>query len=371
MKRTALYDAHQKAGARFVEFGGWEMPVQYQGILQEHQAVREQAGVFDISHMGEFRISGPEALGFLLQTLTNDAAKLSPGQGQYTLLPLETGGVVDDLYLYCIQPDEYLAIVNASRIAEDWIAFQDSYKKLGISEGTVQLVNESDDWSALAIQGPKSRDIMDQLFGAGVSELKKNQLGYFPFQGNQLFVGCTGYTGEDGFEVLIPNDQAEVFWDALIDKGAPLGLAPAGLGCRDTLRLEACFPLYGHELNEQTSPIEAGLGWFVKCDGDRTFPGADVFIRQKSEGVSRKLVALEMVGKAPPPREGYALFDSATGGEPIGSITSGALSPTFKKGIAMGYVGKDYSTVGSEIFAEIRNKRYPAQICAKPFYKRP
>ena len=341
-----------------------------QGILQEHQAVREQAGVFDISHMGEFRISGPGALSFLLQTLTNDASKLSPGQGQYTLLPLETGGVVDDLYLYCLQSNEYLAIVNASRIEEDWRAFQDGYNKLGISNDAVQLANESDLWSALAIQGPKSRSIMDQLLGSGVSELEKNQLGFFPFHGNQLFVGCTGYTGEDGFEVLIPNDQAEEFWNALLEKGTHLGLVPAGLGCRDTLRLEACFPLYGHELNEETSPIEAGVGWFVKCDGDRSFPGSDVFTRQKSEGVARKLVALEMVGKAPPPREGYSLFNSATGGEPIGAITSGALSPTFKKGIALGYIGKEHSTVGSEIFAEIRNKRYLAQVCAKPFYKR-
>lgn len=345
------------------------MPVQYQGILQEHDAVRNRAGVFDISHMGEFRIEGEGALAFLAQTLTNDPAKLTPGQGQYTLLPNANGGVVDDLYLYCIEPDEFLAIVNASRIDEDWEAFNQRLKDLGSPED-VSLTNESDDWAALAVQGPETRKVLSALFGNEVADLKKNQLGFFNFQDVNLFVGCTGYTGEDGFEVLIPNNAAEEFWEALLEAGSAFGLEPAGLGCRDTLRLEACFPLYGHELNETTSPVEAGLGWFVKCDDSRIFPSSEIFARQKSEGVSRKLVALEMQGKTPPPREGYSLFSESVGGESIGIITSGALSPTYRKGIAMGYVSSDFAATHTDLFAEIRNRRYPAKVVSKPFYKR-
>ncbi len=345
------------------------MPVQYRGILQEHEAVRKKAGVFDISHMGEFRIQGSGALDFLSRSLTNDPTKLESGQGQYTLLPNDKGGVIDDLYLYRLSNEEFLAIVNASRIQEDWEALTQRLKVLGMS-ASVDLTNESDQWSALAVQGPNSRAILESLMGNGPASLKKNRLGFFKFEDLQLFVGCTGYTGEDGFEILLPNEIAEKFWDALLKAGSEFGLAPAGLGCRDTLRLEACFPLYGHELNETTSPIEAGLGWAVKCVPNRDFPSENIFTGQKETGPERKLVALEMIGKTPPPREGYLLYKDSEGGSAVGIITSGALSPTFRKGIAMGYITASLTEPGTELFAEIRNKRYSARVIKKPFYKK-
>jgi aminomethyltransferase len=365
-KRTPLYPAHEKLGARLIDFGGWDMPVQYTGILEEHHAVRNAAGIFDISHMGEFFVSGPSALEFLNHALTNDARKLRPGQGQYTLMCNERGGTVDDLYLYCVGRDNYLLIVNASRIEADfaWLA---SLRERFTRGNAVLLEDKSDSHGAIAIQGPAVGAFIDAAFPAPdlLSGLVKNELRTANFQGELIYAARTGYTGEDGFEVIAPAPLMDRVWESCMAAGQPAGLKPCGLGARDTLRLEACYPLYGHELDEATSPIEAGVGYFVALDKGE-FVGNAVLAEQK-KALARKLVAFRMTGKAPPPRADYGVF---AGNSRIGQVTSGTQSPTLGVGIGLAYVPTERSQPETALEIEVRGRRFPAVIVKKPFYKR-
>ncbi|HWQ93166.1 MAG TPA: glycine cleavage system aminomethyltransferase GcvT, partial [Clostridia bacterium] len=345
MKRTPLFAAHQLAGAKLIEFGGWEMPVYYTSIASEHLAVRNAAGLFDIAHMGEIAVSGPEALAYLNYVLANDAARLTEGQGQYTFLCNAAGGVIDDLYLYCLGTEHYLLIVNASRIDADYSWLQSRLAEWK-SPGRVTLENQSDRLGAVALQGPKAAVVAEQCFpGASqggvrvssVSGLKKNELGIFELDGRRVYVARTGYTGEDGFEMVAEGETLQGMWDRLLKAGVTQGLKPAGLGARDTLRTEVCYPLYGHELDEQTTPIEAGLGFFVALNkGD--FVGRSTLAEQKANGANPKLVAFKMAGHSAPPRAQYPIWISGETSQAIGVVTSGTQSPSLGIGIGMGYV---------------------------------
>jgi len=377
-KRTPLYAAHEKLGARLVEFGGWEMPVHYTSIMDEHEAVRSGAGVFDISHMGEIQVGGTGAEEFLNYVLTNDVRKLAEGDAQYTLMCNERGGVIDDLYLYRLARDEFLLIVNASRIDADWDWLQGQYDRSEV-RGGIDLTNVSAELGAIAIQGPRVVEFMDGCIPDGsigakmvdkATSLKKNELGVFVFNGTSVYVARTGYTGEDGFEVVAPAAAIETIWERVLSVGKAHGLRPAGLGARDTLRTEACYPLYGHELNETTTPIEAGVGFFVALDkGD--FLGRAVLAEQKASGAARKSVAFKSTGKGAPPRQGYPILAGGSAGERIGEVTSGTQSPTLGCGIGLGYVPPGLSKPGMEIEIEVRGKRVPAVIVRKPIYRRP
>jgi aminomethyltransferase len=373
LKRTALYSAHQKLGAKLIDFGGWEMPVQYTSITDEHLAVRSAAGIFDISHMGEVTVSGPGAVAFLNRTLTNDVRKLASGQGQYTLMCNERGGVIDDLYAYRLSADAYFLIINASRIGADvtWLKTQAAK----FSDGEVNLTDASHHYAAIAVQGPKVRSFINTcILGASdavssvaaVSALKKNQLAGFHFENNNVLVACTGYTGEDGFEILGPEAAARHLWDKLLSVGVPFGLKPCGLGARDTLRTEVCYPLYGHELDEQTTPIEAGVGFFVALDKGE-FNGRTVLAEQKANGVKKKLVAFKMTDKSAPPRPHYPIWAN---GASVGIVTSGTQSPSLNLGIGMGYVPPEFAGPDTKIEIEIRGKCAPAVIVPKPIYRK-
>jgi aminomethyltransferase len=361
LKKTALFAAHQKLGARLVDFGGWHMPVQYAGILDEHKAVREAAGVFDISHMGEFYVQGASALAFLNGLLTNDVAKLAVGQGQYTLMLNDEGGVIDDLILYRIHDLEYFLVVNAAKIDEDrdWISHR--------LPADVNFSNKSDSVSALAIQGPKAVEIVRAFLGAGWPEPKRNEITAYSWNCQAILAARTGYTGEDGAELFFPSEVAEPFLTALLEAGKPLGLKPCGLGARDTLRLEACLPLNGNDLSPKRTPLEAGLGIFVSLTKEAVFPGKDVLIKQKAAGPAEKLVAFRMKEKGAPPRSHYLLFQGAT---QVGEVTSGAPSPTLGYGIGLAYVRADVAAPGTALELEIRGSRVPVEIVKKPFYKR-
>ena len=377
LKRTPLFECHRKLGGRLVEFGGWEMPVQYTSIMEEHQAVRTAAGLFDISHMGEVLVNGPGAEAFLNRVLTNNVSKLAGGQGQYTILCNPAGGAIDDLYIYRTADAEYLLVINASRIDEDvtWLARQ---LQENTKAGSVILENISDQTGAIAIQGPKVVNFIDQCFFGGstagavanrASELNKNQISQFRFGGEPLWVGRTGYTGEDGFEVVAPARIIAAVWTKVLEAGAGFGLKPAGLGARDTLRTEACYPLYGHELDERITPMEAGLGTFVAFDkGD--FNGRAALVRQKEEGVSKRLAAFRVAAKAAPPRPEYAIWQPGEAGAPLGKVTSGTQSPTLGVGIGLGYVPTESAKPGTALEIEVRGRRVPAEVVKKPFYRK-
>jgi aminomethyltransferase len=378
MKRTPLYAAHQKLGGKLIEFGGWEMPVQYTSITDEHLAVRKAAGMFDISHMGEVLISGPGAETFLNQTLTNDLRKLAPGQGQYTLLCNERGGVIDDLYAYRLTTDEYLLIINASRIEAD-VAWLEAQLAAFPRRSEVQFRNTSDATGALAVQGPRVAEFIDACFPAvstggtivaRVTDLKKNQVARFSRAGDTLWIGRTGYTGEDGFEVVAPGECIEAIWNQLLAAGQPHGLQPAGLGARDTLRTEVCYPLYGHELDENTTPIEAGVGFFVALDKGE-FIGRSVLADQKAKGPGKKLVAFKMTDRSAPPRPHYAIWSTGAGAAKIGEVASGTQSPSLGMGIGMGYVPPEFAKAGTSVDIEVRGKRAPAVLVPKPIYRKP
>jgi aminomethyltransferase len=372
LKRTSLYSAHQKLGARLIDFGGWEMPVQYTSISDEHLAVRKAAGMFDISHMGEVTVSGPGALEFLNRTLTNDIRKLAPGQGQYTLMCREDGGVIDDLYAYRLAPDAFFLIINASRIDTDVAWLQAQAAKF--SGGQLNLTDASHHYAAIAVQGPKVRGFINACIPgasdaiasvAAASELKKNQLAGFPFEHHNLLVACTGYTGEDGFEILGPEAAALPIWDKLLAVGAAAGIKPCGLGARDTLRTEVCYPLYGHELDEHTTPIEAGVGFFVALDKGE-FNGRAVLAAQKSGGAKKKLVAFKMTDKSAPPRPHYPIW---VNGAQAGIVTSGTQSPSLNVGIGLGYVPPASAKAGTPLEIEIRGRRCAAVVVPKPIYR--
>jgi aminomethyltransferase len=377
MKRTPLYATHQRLGGKLIEFGGWEMPVQYTSIVDEHLAVRTAAGLFDISHMGEIILNGPAAEAFLNRTLTNDVRKLAPGQGQYTLCCNETGGVIDDLYIYRLSGEEYLLIVNASRIEADaaWLEKQLGQFK---NKSEVTLGNPSDVTGAIAVQGPRVAAFIDACFPGPslggtavtkVSELQKNQISRINFKGTPLWISRTGYTGEDGFEIVAPAELIAAVWDRVQAAGQPHGLKPAGLGARDTLRTEVCYPLYGHELDEDTTPIEAGLGFFVALDkGD--FVGRARLADQKSNGVKKKLIAFKMSDRSAPPRPHYPIWTTGDGAAKVGEVVSGTQSPSLGIGIGLGYVAPELGKPQTPISIEIRGKQTPACVVAKPFYRK-
>jgi aminomethyltransferase len=377
-KRTPLYSAHQKLGGKLIEFGGWDMPVQYTSITDEHLAVRQAAGLFDISHMGEVSVAGPSAEAFLNGLLTNDMRKLAEGQGQYTLMCNERGGVIDDLYAYRLGPADYLLIINASRIADD-VAWMQKQLAAFAGRAGVTLQDISNATGAVAVQGPRVAEFIDRCFpGRAVagtlvehaSGLTKNQVGKFSFGGIELWISRTGYTGEDGFEVVAPAEMIEVVWSKLLQVGAPFGLKPAGLGARDTLRTEACYPLYGHELDENTTPIEAGVGFFVALDKGE-FTGRAVLAEQKANGPGKKLVAFKMTDKSAPPRPHYAIYSTGAGAAKIGEVVSGTQSPSLGLGIGMGYVPPALAKSATPIEIEIRGRRAPAVVVPKPFYRKP
>jgi aminomethyltransferase len=371
LKRTALFHAHQKLGARLIDFGGWEMPVQYTSITEEHLAVRNAAGMFDISHMGEVTVSGAEAADFLNRVLTNDIRKLGPGGGQYSLMCNGQGGVIDDLYVYQLSANVYLLIINASRIPEDvaWLQAQAS----GFN-GELTLTDASHQYAAIAVQGPRVREFIDSVIpGAAISAtrasavtgLKKNQIGGFKFEHHSILVARTGYTGEDGFEVIGGDESIQRLWERLLTAGQPFGLKPAGLGARDTLRTEVCYPLYGHELNEETTPIEAGLGFFVALDKGE-FNGRTTCAAQKTGGVAKKCVAFKMTGKSAPPRPHYPIW---VNGQRAGEVVSGTQSPSLGLGIGLGYVPPAAAQPDTQIEIEIRGQRFPAVVVKKPIYR--
>jgi aminomethyltransferase len=373
LKRTSLFSAHQKLGAKLIDFGGWEMPVQYTSITDEHLAVRNAAGIFDISHMGEVTVSGAGAEAFLNSVLTNDIRKLASGQGQYTLMCNARGGVIDDLYAYRISVNVYLLIINASRIADDVAWLQAQATKF--SGGELNLTDASHHYAAIAVQGPRVKEfINDCITGASasvcpmgaVTDLKKNQIAGFHFDNHNILVARTGYTGEDGFEILGPDADLQRLWDKLLVAGKPFGIKPCGLGARDTLRTEVCYPLYGHELDENTTPIEAGLGFFVALDKDE-FNGRSVLAEQKANGTKKKLVAFKMTDKSAPPRPHYKIF---SGDKEIGIVTSGTQSPSLNAGIGLGYVPPEFSAPDTKIEIEIRGKKFAAVIVKKPIYKK-
>ena len=374
LKRTALFSAHQKLGARLIDFGGWEMPVQYTGIVEEHLAVRNAAGIFDISHMGEVTVSGGGAADFLNSILTNDIRKLSPGEGQYTLMGNEHGGVIDDLYAYRLCYEVFLLIINASRIEPD-VAWLQGQAARFPRQKELRLTDASHNYAAVAVQGPRVKEFIDACIpGAAVSGmrvdrvtgLKKNQIAGFPFEKGGVLVSRTGYTGEDGFEIMGSDEAIQHAWDKILSAGQPVGIKPCGLGARDTLRTEVCYPLYGHELDEDTTPIEAGLGFFVALDKGE-FIGRAVLAEQKAKGTKKKLVAFKMTDKSAPPRPHYPIWAKDA---KVGEVTSGTQSPSLGIGIGLGYVPPELANPDTRIDVEIRGKRFPAVVVKKPIYKK-
>ena len=354
MQRTPLYDEHVRAGGRIVEFAGWEMPVQYTGILQEHKAVREACGVFDISHMGEFFVQGPNAEAWLDSLLTNNVAALPVGHAHYSLLLNERGGVIDDLIVYRLASDRFFLIVNASKIDED-AAWMSSHLSSG-----VEFKNRSNEFAALAIQGPNSGAVFQKIFQRAMPA-DRNRVE--EIEGGRSFIATTGYTGELGFEWVIPAGEAAQAWQKALEAGA----TPCGLGSRDTLRLEMCYPLNGSDLSPDRTPLEAGLGFFVDLKKP-VFIGRDALIAQKSSVLPHKLVALRVTDKAPPIRSHYKVWIN---GEPVTETTSGALSPSLGFGIALAYLPPAYADIGQVAEIEVRDRRFRAEIVKKPFYKKP
>jgi len=343
-----------------IDFGGWWMPVQYQGILEEHRAVRTQAGLFDISHMGEIFVSGPEAEVWLNRMLTNNVAQLGNGQGQYTLLLNERGGVIDDLLCFRLEQGHYLLLVNASKIEEDFLWLQ-SHAGAGVT-----VDNQSDLWAGLALQGPEAEAVLRALLGPEVSLPARNQIVSLGIPNGPILLSRTGYTGEDGFEWFCPAQTVPIWWEKLLEAGRPLGLLPCGLGARDTLRLEAGFTLNGSDLSPEHTPLEAGLSSFVKLDKD-DFIGRTALTAQRDSGLTRRLVALVMEGKTPPPRPHYPIFN---GESLVGETSSGSLSPTLGLGIAMAYLPSALCAPGTRVELEIRGRRFPALVSKRPLYRR-
>ena len=342
-----------------VPFAGYNMPVQYEGVNAEHETVRQAVGVFDVSHMGEFVLRGPNALALIQKFASNDASVLFDGKAQYSCMPNGKGGIVDDLIIYRVHAEEYFIVVNASNIEKDW-NWISSLNDLG-----VEMENLSDQYSLLAIQGPKAAEAMQSLTSIDLSNMTYYTFQYGTFAGiDNVMVSATGYTGSGGFEVYVKNEDANKLWDAVFAAGADFGIKPIGLAARDTLRLEMGFCLYGNDIDDTTSPLEAGLGWITKFTKD--FTDSEFLAKQKEVGVTRKLVAFEMIDRGIP-RHDYPILDAA--GTVIGKVTSGTMSPSMKLGIGLGYVTIENSKLDSEIFVEIREKGVKAKVVKLPFYK--
>jgi len=357
LKRTPLHASHAELGARLVEFAGWEMPVQYAGVIEEHRAVRTAAGLFDVSHMGEVRVRGAGAESFLQRLTPNDVSKLAPGRAHYSGLLTDRGTYIDDLLIYRLAADDFLVVVNASNAPRDfeWIASRVS--------GDAEVTDESDRWALIALQGPKAVEILEPL-SPGASELKYYGFRQGQVDGRPALISRTGYTGEDGFELYVDPEHAAPLWRRLLDAGA----SPAGLGARDTLRLEAAMALYGHEIDETTTPWEAGLDWVVKL-GKGDFLGRDALVAQKEAGLPRKLVGFEVEGRGIA-RQGHAVL-SGEGGAPVGVVTSGTWSPTFEKALGLAYVPPDLAAPGTPLTLDVRGRQLAARVVETPFYRRP
>lgn len=361
MKSTPFTEVHIQLGAKMHEFAGYNMPIEYSGIIDEHLTVCNGVGVFDVSHMGEFWVKGPHALAFIQQVTSNDASKLTVGKAQYTCFPNEDGGIVDDLLVYYYEPEKYMLVVNAANIEKDW--------NWCVSHNTVgaELENASDKMAQLAIQGPKAAEVLQRLTPVDLSAIP-----YYAFTTGE-FAGCknviisnTGYTGAGGFELYFYPEEGMKIWNAIFEAGASEGIKPVGLGARDTLRLEMGFCLYGNDLDDTTSPLEAGLGWITKFAEGKQFTARAILEKQKADGVGRKLCAFELIDKGVP-RQGYEMVDAE--GNKIGTVTSGTMSPLMKKGIGMGYVAAAFAKPGTEIYIRVRNRNLKAQVVKPPFRK--
>lgn len=360
MKNTALTHVHESLGAKMVPFAGYNMPVQYEGVNAEHETVRNGVGVFDVSHMGEFLLTGPNALALIQKVTSNDAATLTIGRAQYSCLPNNDGGIVDDLIVYKIKEEQYLLVVNASNIDKDW-EWISKHNDLG-----VDMRNISDDYSLLAIQGPKAVEAMQALTSIDLAAIKYYHFEVADFAGiENVIISATGYTGSGGFEIYAKNTEIEQIWNKVFEAGASFGIKPIGLAARDTLRLEMGFCLYGNDINDTTSPIEAGLGWITKFT--KEFTNSEALKKQKEEGAARKLVGFELVERGIP-RHDYEITNAA--GEVIGIVTSGTQSPSLGKGIGLGYVPTELAAEGSEIFIRIRKNDVAAKVVKLPFYKK-
>lgn len=361
LQRTPLYPLYSDfPSVRCIDFGGWELPVQFHGIVREHEAVRQQAGLFDVSHMGEFMVIGPNAEAFLQKMTTNDVSRLSTGQAQYTLMCYENGGTVDDLLVYKLSDHRFMLVVNASNIDKDFKWLKDHILQ------EVDIINVSDETALIALQGPASTAILSKVTSIPLEELTSfHFIENADVCGATVILSRTGYTGEDGFEIYCCTDDAKTIWKGLLEAGQSEGLIPAGLGARDTLRFEAKLPLYGQELSETISPLEAGLGFFVKLDKGE-FIGRETLARQKSEGVPRKLVGVELIDRGIP-RSHYPVY---AGDSRIGEITSGTQSPTSKRNLGLALIDGSYASIDTELTVEIRGKRLKAKVVKTPFYKK-
>lgn len=361
LKRTPLYSAYKDHGAKTIDFGGWDLPVQFSGIKDEHEAVRTHAGLFDVSHMGEIEVTGPDSLDFLQKVMTNDISKLKDGGAQYTAMCYENGGTVDDLLVYKKSDNDYLLVVNAANIEKDFDWLQSH------ASGEVSIRNASEEIAQIAIQGPKAEEILQKLTETDLSEIK-----FFKFKENVDFNGVsaivsrTGYTGEDGFEIYCDEQYAPRLWAGLLEVGYEKGLKPAGLGARDTLRFEANLALYGQELTKDITPLEAGIGFAVKVDKEADFIGKEALKTQKEEGLPRKLVGIEMIDKGIP-RTDYEVFIDD---QKVGHVTTGTQSPTLKKNIGLALIKTEFTALDTEVEVEIRGKRKKAKVVSTPFYKR-
>ncbi len=359
MKNTALTHIHQALGAKIVPFAGYQMPVQYEGINLEHETVRTGVGVFDVSHMGEFLLKGEKALDLIQLVSSNDASLLIDGKVQYSCLPNNEGGIVDDLLVYRIKADEFMLVVNASNIEKDW-NWISKHNTFG-----VEMINQSDAISLLAIQGPKTAAALQSLTDVNLAEMEYYSFKIGTFAGiENVVISATGYTGAGGFEIYFSNENAETIWNAVFEAGKSYGIKPIGLAARDTLRLEMGFCLYGNDINDTTSPMEAGLGWITKFT--KKFINSENLLQQKTDGVTKKLVAFELIDKGIP-RHDYPIVD--VNGNQIGVVTSGTMSPSLKKAIGMGYLPKEYAKVGTQIYIQIRNSNILAAVVKLPFYK--
>ena len=360
VKKTALYDEHVAAGGKIIDFAGWALPVQYEGIIEEHEAVRNAAGMFDVSHMGEVDVIGKDAFAFVQNLVTNDVATLEDNQILYAMMCYENGGVVDDLLVYKFNQEHFYLVINASNVEKDFAWMQEQSKGFDI-----QLVNLSDGISEIALQGPVAQDILQKIVDVDLADIK-----FFycnrnvTIDGAKCLVSRTGYTGEDGFEIYSEHANIAKIWRKLLEVGTPMGLKPTGLGCRDTLRFEASLPLYGHEIEKDITPLEAGLGFFVKLDRDN-FIGRDALVAQKANGLPRKTIGLELEKGIP--RQGYEVL---AGDEVIGVITTGYMSPTLKKNIALALIDAKYGEMGSQLNVRIRKNVFPATVVSKRFYQK-
>lgn len=360
MKNTALTHIHESLGAKMLPFAGYNMPILYEGVNAEHETVRNAVGVFDVSHMGEFLLTGPNALALIQKVTTNDASTLTIGKAQYSCLPNNDGGIVDDLLVYKMKDEQYLLVVNASNIEKDW-DWISAQNDLG-----VEMKNLSDDYSLLAIQGPKAVEAMQSLTSKDLSAIPYYHFEVGEFAGiKDVIISATGYTGSGGFEIYCKNSEVEQIWTKVFEAGAAFGIKPIGLAARDTLRLEMGLCLYGNDINDTTSPLEAGLGWITKFT--KEFTNSENLKKQKEAGVSKKLVAFEMQERAVP-RHDYEIVDAT--GNVIGIVTSGTMSPSMNKGIGMGYVTSENSALESDIFIRIRKNDVPAKVVKLPFYKK-